>query len=698
MIQACIAGNSRGPALNHMIYRIVTSEGAGEKDTVRMAQVFWNRNRPGRGVRKLHVYLIKPTLYDEDGYVVRHWRGVLPSNTLACLAGLTEDIAIHKRLGKSVKIELHVLDETVDRVPVRRICRSQRGQDTRTVVGLVGVQTNQFPRAADLARTFRRAGLTVMIGGFHVTGYLSLLPSIPREIQELTDEGVTIVMGEVEAEWTRLLRDAVTGCLKPLYNFIHEKPDLADKPLPVIRKEYLRKFIASNFGTLDCGRGCPFACSFCTVINVQGRTMRFRSAERIADTLRHNYVTHGISFYFFTDDNFARNKSWEAIFDALIRLRENEHIPIEFMIQADVLSWKIKNFVQKARRAGCTSVFIGMESLNEENLKAAGKSQNHVEEYSQLMDCYRNAEISTHVGYIIGFPNDTVDSVHRDLDRLIHQVRPDHASFFMLTPLPGSQDHITLLRSGDWMDPDFNRYDSWHAVSNHRHLKRGEWSELYQQAWRIFYSFDNMKAILRRAPQRDYWSNLFRFIWYKNSFLTEGRHPMMCGFFRLKGRKNRRPGFQVATRREYVAQRVKEVGAHLAGMLRLLFEMEELWLATRKCRSTEQQAVDELAKISSAVHGRIGLDEIQLAYRRAKSGFCQLRVPSKIELFEAKWCPMLASRRILTRADLDSFWLGVMHSWRKRQWLRVPWLRAIFELSRDLQLGLIFFAHLARAD
>ncbi|HTS71166.1 MAG TPA: radical SAM protein, partial [Terriglobia bacterium] len=95
-------------------------------------------------LRNLNVYLIKPTQYDDEGYVVRHWRGVLPSNTLACLAGLTEEVAKQKRLGEFLRVKIHVLDETVDRVPVERICRSQRDQKTKTIVCLVGVQTNQF--------------------------------------------------------------------------------------------------------------------------------------------------------------------------------------------------------------------------------------------------------------------------------------------------------------------------------------------------------------------------------------------------------------------------------------------------------------------------------------------------------------------------------------------------------------------------
>jgi radical SAM superfamily enzyme YgiQ (UPF0313 family) len=649
-------------------------------------------------LKKLNLYLIRPTQYDDEGYVVRHWRGVLPSNTLACLAGLTEDVVAQKRLGESLRVKVHVLDETVDRIPVKRICRSERAGRTKTIVCLVGVQTNQFPRAADLARVFRRAGLTVMIGGFHVSGYLALMPVIPPDIQHLMDEGVTIVKGEVEETWGDLLSDAIHGCLKPLYDYTNNKPDLSEKALPVIRKEYLSKFIASNFGTLDCGRGCPFECSFCTIINVQGRKMRFRSAERIAQTIRQNYKVHGITFYFFTDDNFARNRNWETIFDALIRLREQEQIPVKFMMQVDVLSWKIPNFIAKARRAGCSSVFIGMESLNAENLKAAGKRQNHVQEYPQLIEAYHSAEISTHVGYIIGFPNDTEDSVRGDLAQLMQDVRPDHASFFMLMPLPGSQDHLTLLRRGEWMDPDFNRYDSHHAVTSHAHLKDGAWEMLYREAWHTFYSFENMKAILRRCPRNDYWNNFIRFIWYRNSIATEERHPMMCGFFRLKGRKNRRPGYPILSRWEYATSRAREIRVHLAGMFRLLFEMEELWLQTRQRGEAEQRVIEELGKIRAAAYGRLKLADLQLAYRRAKSYFPELRVPSKLLLFWVKSYPLLAPGKVLTRADLDCFWQTVRQHWTQRRWFQIPPLRLAFSLFRDAQLCLVFFVHLARAS
>ncbi|HVN79299.1 MAG TPA: radical SAM protein, partial [Terriglobia bacterium] len=185
---------------------------------------------------KEHVllYLIKPSNYDDDGYVVTHFRGVLPSNTLNCLAALTRDVIEHRLLGDKVEIDLHLMDETVQRIPVQKICKQGRRNPGPTIVCLVGVQTNQYPRASDLARQFRSAGITVMLGGFHVSGYLAMLPEIPPDLQALMDEGVTVVKGEVEERWTTLLQDAVQGRLKPMYDYIDDKPDLFTKPIPLL--------------------------------------------------------------------------------------------------------------------------------------------------------------------------------------------------------------------------------------------------------------------------------------------------------------------------------------------------------------------------------------------------------------------------------------------------------------------------------
>jgi len=207
------------------------------------------------------------------------------------------------------------------------------------------VQTNQWPRAADLALEFRRRGFPVLLGGFHVSGVLELFPDPTPELVELLEAGVTLVHGEIEEAWGSILKDALSGRLAPRYD-IHERPGLQDAPLPRIPERYMRRFAYPHMATVDVGRGCPFNCSFCSIINVQGKAMRNREPQEIVRVVRENWK-RGIDYYFFTDDNFSRNPCWEEVFDGLIRLREEEGVEIDFIMQVDALAWKIPRFVEK---------------------------------------------------------------------------------------------------------------------------------------------------------------------------------------------------------------------------------------------------------------------------------------------------------------------------------------------------------------
>ncbi len=534
---------------------------------------------PPSDIKRLVVILIRPSKYDDDGYVMRYVRGVLPSNTLATLAGLTEEVVESGQIGR-VDTEIVMMDEFVQKVDAGAIRRKYARPDTRVVVGLSGVQTNQFPRAADLAREFHGEGLTVMIGGFHVSGAIALSKKgIPPECQELIDEGITLVKGEVEESWGDLLRDALHGRLATYYDIV-ERPDISRASIPVVNPKLMSKYAYPYMGTIDAGRGCPFSCSFCTIINVQGRKMRNRLAEKIKQRIRDN-VAMKIDYYFFTDDNFSRNPNWEEIFDALIELREEEGIVLQFMIQVDVLAYKLPHFMEKAQRAGCTQVFIGMETINPANLPAAGKRQNRVEDYRNMIDSWHAHGMACHVGYIIGFPFDTVESVREDVRKLREEIRVDQASFFMLTPLPGSQDHTEMVDRNEWMDPDYNRFDSFHPTTIHSKMSADEWYGIYRESWERFYNVPTMKDILSRANDRTYWGLFKNFVWYKYAALIEKEHPMICGFFRLKDRKQRRPGYAVESVWKHALRRVPEVLSTVRQMARLYFEMQEVWLATR---------------------------------------------------------------------------------------------------------------------
>lgn len=611
------------------------------------------------------VYLVKPSKYDDEGFVIRYWRGVLPSNTLACLYGLTEDVRERRALGPLTwRIEL--LDESVQKVDVPRIIRVSRRRDTKVVVCLVGVQSNQFARASDLALALRAGGVEVLIGGFHVSGSLAMLPQTPPEIQRLLDAGVTVVAGEVEGRWEGILRDALQGTLRPVYNFLLEPPALEQAPLPRVTKRYLRRFVAPNFSTVDCGRGCPFACSFCTVINVQGRTMRVRDVGRLTALIRENYRRHRISYYFFTDDNFCRNKHWAALCEALIRLRREEGIHVAFMIQVDTQAYRVPGFVEKIKAAGCTQVFIGLESLNPQNLAAAGKRQNRVADFRAMVAAYRAAGINTHVAYIIGFPFDTLESVRQDVERLTTELGPEQASFFMLTPLPGSQDHLELVRRSAPMDRDLNRYDSFHVTTPHPRMSRTEWQQAYDEAWRTFYGIENLKAVLRRVPPANYWGVLTNAVWYKNATMVEEGHPMLHGFVRLKDRLQRRPGFVIESRWRHLRRRLRDAGRYLRLWTRLALEMEEVWLQTRPRSELERLVIQELKQRYAHMRQwrELRLTQLQQAYCRA---VVRLKRRSREKLVARQAIP---SRAWLWVQQRNPFACSLTHS---RQSLQRRW-------------------------
>src|SRR5437870_9456879 len=510
---------------------------------------------------KFRIVLIKPSKYDDDGYLIRFWKGVLPSNTLNVLHGLTEDVK-ERRVFGDLRIETTTFDETAEKIPIKKIVRWNDEPGTKLLVCLVGVQTNQFPRALDIARLFRAESITVIIGGFHTSGTINMLGEQEPDIQELVRESICVVSDEVESKWKMILSDFLHDQLKPIYSFAQDLQSLVDiesSPLPKTSPKTMEHFAYPTFGTADTSRGCPFACSFCTIINVQGRKMRERSPESIAELLRTNYRQHGVSFYFFTDDNFARKKLWRETFEEIIKLRK-EGIKIAFMMQVD-LARKPKDFVRLAAQAGCTQVFIGMESVNPQNLKAEGKGQNHVEEYQNIIKEWHDAGIVVHTGYIIGLPFDTKEQVPQDIRYLTDVIQADQASFFMLTALPGSHDHREMKKRDEWMDPDFNKRDSFHATIKHPHMTAEEWTEAYEEAWTSFYSKENMIRILSRWNHnaKVYWNLMMVFFWYKNAALIEKQHPMIAGFFRLKDRLSRSPGFAIEPLHVHLWKRTKEI-------------------------------------------------------------------------------------------------------------------------------------------
>jgi radical SAM superfamily enzyme YgiQ (UPF0313 family) len=492
--------------------------------------------------RRFVLVLIKPSHYGDDGYVIRWWRSMIPSNSLASIYGIAVDSAARGVLGADVEIDIEAIDEFNTYVDIARLLRKFARNGNFGLVALIGVQSNQFPRSLDIARRFRQANVPVTIGGFHVSGCISMLEGSAIELDSCREMGVSIFAGEAEGRFDMVLRDAAAGRLQPVYNFLKDLPGIEATPVPHLPFANVRRTLGLST-SFDAGRGCPYQCSFCTIINVQGRKSRFRSPDDIEALVRSNWA-QGVSRFFITDDNFARNKDWEIILDRLIWLRETQGIPLGLLVQVDTLCHKIPNFIEKCKRAGVTRVFIGLENINPDNLMAAKKRQNKITEYRRMLLAWKQQGIMTLAGYILGFPNDTPESIRKDIAILKRELPLDIVEFFCLTPLPGSEDHRTLWKAGIAMDPDLNNYDLEHVCTAHARMSHQEWQDIYQEAWSIYYSADHMEILLRRAAATSIKiSSLVKLLYqFSTMQLLERVHPLQSGVFRLRRLDERRPG------------------------------------------------------------------------------------------------------------------------------------------------------------
>ncbi|HUI16453.1 MAG TPA: radical SAM protein, partial [Alphaproteobacteria bacterium] len=178
--------------------------------------------------RQFQLFLIRPSHYDDDGYVIQWLRSVVPANSLASLYGLALDCQARGVLGDDVELVITAYNESNTRIRPERIVRAIRASGGLGLVGFVGVQSNQFPRAVDLARPLRAAGIQVCIGGFHVSGCLAMLPEMQDDLKEALALGISLFAGEAEGRLDSVLRDALAGRMQPIYNYMDELPPLED--------------------------------------------------------------------------------------------------------------------------------------------------------------------------------------------------------------------------------------------------------------------------------------------------------------------------------------------------------------------------------------------------------------------------------------------------------------------------------------
>lgn len=367
----------------------------------------------------------------------------------------------------------------------------------------ITAMTPQAPRAYRLAARFRAAGKTVVMGGFHAS-------NLPDEALEHVE---SVVVGEGELIWPRLLADFAAGRLQPVYR---SDALIEMTAIPVARREIFggKKYLFTN--TLQTTRGCPFDCEFCSVTAFYGRKYRKRPVDSVLAELEG--LRRKNSFAFFVDDNLVADRKYAMELFAGMRgmgFKWLSHAPIDF---ADD-----REFIRAAGEAGCVGLFVGFESLNQEALKAMGKVTNTAQSYLDDAKVFRDCGIGILGSFVLGNDNDTPDAFPQLL-RFCEEARIEAAIFPILTPYPGTEVRRRLEAEGRILSNAWEEYDMEHVNFQPRGMTVAELQEGYDWLNRSFYSFGSM----------------YRRIW-KLHRSVQVFAPMNIGFRSAIRRKGRRP-------------------------------------------------------------------------------------------------------------------------------------------------------------
>ena len=342
------------------------------------------------------IYLVNPACDSPSYYTPDIYRAMGAGSTIAMADLATTTVAAMA----PADFDIRICDEYATPVDFEAAC---------DFVGITG-KVSQWGRMKDIAREFRRRGVTVMIGG----PFASLTPDTVRPHCDI------LVRGEIEDIADTLFSDLRAGTWKTEY--VGNRPDLATSPVP--RWDLYPNDQALS-GAVQTSRGCPFECEFCDVIEYLGRKQRHKTIGQVIRELDELY-RYGYRNVFFADDNFTvyRRRAKELL-DALRTWNTTRpHGPMYFSTQVSIDASGDAELLRMLADAGFVAVFIGIESPNEESLRSAKKRQNLKRNLSQEVRRFVEHGVAVDGGMIVGFDEDSPDIFARQYE------------FAMSTPIP----------------------------------------------------------------------------------------------------------------------------------------------------------------------------------------------------------------------------------------------------------------------
>lgn len=469
---------------------------------------------------KLEVVIVKPSKYLPNGNTERYRLGFLPNITPHFIASMTpSEIG-----GTKIKVIDPIDEYTNPNLKYLNLLKESNDSDTNRLIAFAGVQSHQFPRAMDLAALAVSRGAQAIIGGPH---------PMTCDTSEHHGKGVSFSLAEAELVWPQILSDASEGQLQNAYGveqrWQHElQPNIvAPAPESVLGRNLIRMHGIYH------SRGCVFKCNFCSVIKLAGHVIRDQSIETTLASLRLAKAVD-IKLIVFSSDNFNKTADVRKLLQEII----DQKLQIDFFAQCDTQIADDEELVNLMARAGCIFMFVGVESFNIATLQAAKKTQNRPEKYERIIKlCRKNGIVAT-FSNIIGFPEDTVESVKEHL-KILKELAPAMAWFYILTPIPGTEQYGDFLRQGLIKEKNLDRFDCTVPVWDHPTLSYQQRLDLQFGAYKDFYSLWNTtkQLWLNRTIgnlNTDQSARMFGFSWLMNMAAARQRHPMSGGVGRKK--------------------------------------------------------------------------------------------------------------------------------------------------------------------
>jgi radical SAM superfamily enzyme YgiQ (UPF0313 family) len=450
----------------------------------------------------MKILLAYPGSLDQNGNKIKYTKAFLPPLSLAILSSLTPD-----------KHKVDIVNDIVE--PINYDAKYD-------LVGITAM-TTQIGRAYQIADKFRSIGVPVILGGMHST-------VLPAEAKLHAD---AVVIGEADNLWEGILEDCLHSELKDFYQD-STFPDLEKLIIPKW-DNFNMKIYPKQFGNklpmmpIYTTKGCPFGCKFCSVTKYFGSSFRIKPIGHVLKEIKH---TGGADF-FFVDDNIAVNVDYaQELFNALPSSK------IHWFSQISTIVLQHPELIELAGKAGCRALFIGLESISKASLDSVKKGFNDINAYKELFERIKRAGIVPMPSIIFGFDHDSLEQFEITL-QFLRKNKIGFASFWILTPIPGTDLFDEMEEEKRILSRDWSLYDLSHVVFEPKLMKV---DELYDNYWKTYQEFFNKRGILRRllytvplskSPVRQFFAHLF----YQNYSIKKVYsydHPFSGGIGRIQ--------------------------------------------------------------------------------------------------------------------------------------------------------------------